>query len=240
MSKSSNTCDGHGNADPRNCVGYAIKEVYLGNAEGWARSMTSCTIRLLRIRRSPIALRLIHGMSLSDLYVMPDRMESGDQVGLDPLFLTSGITRDLPGAHDPRFSLLYSTPGDAARRKWNIWRSVVMRSRTLKWGKNQMASNMAPEDYGALYSAMGCCHTTRLIQSSNLADLSLEGGQRRYQVLAGYAGKNVLVPLVFPRLSEGARTSCPISHSCHTNIIRITTARARGHGATSLKEAGAV
>ena len=30
MTESSNTCDTHGKADPRNCVGYAIKEVYLG------------------------------------------------------------------------------------------------------------------------------------------------------------------------------------------------------------------
>ena len=31
----------------------------------------------------------------SDLYVAPDRMESGDQPGFD-LFFTSGITRGLP------------------------------------------------------------------------------------------------------------------------------------------------
>ena len=33
MSKSSNTCDTHGSADRRNCVGYAIKEVYLGTLD---------------------------------------------------------------------------------------------------------------------------------------------------------------------------------------------------------------
>src|SRR5208282_3756852 len=33
MSKSSNTCDTHGAGDRRNCVGYAIKEVYLGMAD---------------------------------------------------------------------------------------------------------------------------------------------------------------------------------------------------------------
>ena len=32
MTSSSNTCDSHGSADPRNCVGYAIKEVFLGTA----------------------------------------------------------------------------------------------------------------------------------------------------------------------------------------------------------------
>src|SRR6202040_1359025 len=30
MTQSSNTCDTHGSADQRNCVGYAIGEIYLG------------------------------------------------------------------------------------------------------------------------------------------------------------------------------------------------------------------
>ena len=30
MTESSNTCDTHGSADRRNCVGYAIRELYLG------------------------------------------------------------------------------------------------------------------------------------------------------------------------------------------------------------------
>ena len=30
MTESSNTCDADGPADPRNCVGYSIRELYLG------------------------------------------------------------------------------------------------------------------------------------------------------------------------------------------------------------------
>src|SRR5260370_31281032 len=30
MTRSSNTCDTHGSSDRRNCVGYAIRELYLG------------------------------------------------------------------------------------------------------------------------------------------------------------------------------------------------------------------
>ena len=47
----------------------------------------------------------------SDLYVAPDRMESGDQPGFD-LFFTSGITRGLPAIVP--VAMLYSTPEDAA------------------------------------------------------------------------------------------------------------------------------
>ena len=43
----------------------------------------------------------------SDLYVAPDRMESGDQPGLD-LFYTSGITRGLPAVIP--VAMLYGTP----------------------------------------------------------------------------------------------------------------------------------
>src|SRR5262249_33971910 len=32
MTASSNTCDSHGSSDLRNCVGYAINEIYLGTA----------------------------------------------------------------------------------------------------------------------------------------------------------------------------------------------------------------
>jgi hypothetical protein len=32
MTESSNTCDTHGPGDIRNCVGYAIREVYAGNS----------------------------------------------------------------------------------------------------------------------------------------------------------------------------------------------------------------
>src|SRR5262249_60700169 len=31
MTESSNTCDTHGSNDPRNCVGYAVNEIYVGN-----------------------------------------------------------------------------------------------------------------------------------------------------------------------------------------------------------------
>ena len=37
MTASSNTCDTHGSSDRRNCVGYAIREIYAGNNDGQRR-----------------------------------------------------------------------------------------------------------------------------------------------------------------------------------------------------------
>jgi hypothetical protein len=110
MTESSNTCDTHGKADPRNCVGYAIKEVYLG-------TMESGSFQDLLYHIPSQAQTFTYSSSIDpwhepkDLYVIPDRMESGDQVGFD-LFYTSGLTRGLP-AMIP-VALLYGTPEDAA------------------------------------------------------------------------------------------------------------------------------
>ena len=41
MTESSNTCDTHGSEDTRNCVGYAINELYIGTLRGTARSPIS-------------------------------------------------------------------------------------------------------------------------------------------------------------------------------------------------------
>src|SRR6476661_3968117 len=92
MTQSSDTCDTHGSADPRNCVGYAIRELYLGTLaeNGEFKDL---------MQHSPDQKQTLTLCSSvdpwhepSDLYVAPDRMESGDQPGID-LFYTSGITR---------------------------------------------------------------------------------------------------------------------------------------------------
>ena len=111
MTRSSNTCDTHGSADRRNCVGYAIRELYLGtiNEKGEFKDL---------LHHSPDQKQTLTLCSSvdpwhepSDLYVAPDRMESGDQPGFD-LFFTSGITRGLPAIVP--VAMLYATPEDAA------------------------------------------------------------------------------------------------------------------------------
>src|SRR5579864_2265919 len=110
MTRSSNTCDTHGSADHRNCVGYAIRELYLGTTDGGQFKDL--------IHHSPDQKQTLTLCSSvdpwhqpSDLYVAPDRMESGDQPGFD-LFFTSGITRGLPAIVP--VAMLYGTPEDSA------------------------------------------------------------------------------------------------------------------------------
>jgi F5/8 type C domain len=147
MTRSSNTCDTHGPADRRNCVGYAIRELYLGTIDSkWAfKDM---------LHHSPDQKQTLTLCSSvdpwhepSDLYVAPDRMESGDQPGFD-LFFTSGITRGLPAIVP--IAMLYSTPEDAAAQMAYIKKRGYPVS-YIEMGEEPDGQYMQPEDYAALY-----------------------------------------------------------------------------------------
>ena len=83
----------------------------------------------------------------SDLYLAPDRMESGDQPGFD-LFFTSGITRGLPAIVP--VAMLYSTPEDAAAQMAYIKKRGYPVS-YVEMGEEPDGQYMLPEDYAALY-----------------------------------------------------------------------------------------
>jgi hypothetical protein len=147
MTESSNTCDNHGSSDRRNCVGYAIRELYLGNIDEAGQFKDT-------IRHSPDQKQTLTYCSsvdpwhqASDLYVVPDRMESGDQPGFD-LFFTSGITRGLPAIVP--IAMLYSTPEDAAAQMTYIEKRGYPVS-YIEMGEEPDGQYMLPEDYGALY-----------------------------------------------------------------------------------------
>lgn len=147
MTQSSDTCDTHGSADLRNCVGYAIRELYLGTlaANGEFKDL---------MQHSPDQKQTLTLCSSvdpwhepSDLYVAPDRMESGDQPGID-LFYTSGITRNLPAIVP--VAMLYSTPEDAAAQMAYIKKRgypVLY----VEMGEEPDGQYMQPEDYATLY-----------------------------------------------------------------------------------------
>jgi F5/8 type C domain len=147
MTESSNTCDTHGSADRRNCLGYAIREIYVGTIDSRGQFTDY-------MNHSPDQKQTLTYCSSVDpwheksgLYVAPDRMESGDQPGLD-LFFTSGITRGLPAIIP--IAMLYSTPEDAAaeiayveKRHYPI--------RYIEMGEEPDGQYTMPEDDAALY-----------------------------------------------------------------------------------------
>ena len=147
MTQSSNTCDTHDSSDRRNCVGYAIRELYLGTTDekGDLKDL---------LHHSPDQKQTLTLCSSvdpwhepSDLYVAPDRMESGDQPGFD-LFFTSGITRGLPAIIS--IAMLYSTPEDAAAQMAYIKQKGYPVS-YIEMGEEADGQYMLPEDYATLY-----------------------------------------------------------------------------------------
>lgn len=147
MTRSSNSCDTHGSIDRRNCVGYAIRELYLGTMgdNGELKDL---------LHHSPDQKQTLTLCSSvdpwhepSDLYVAPDRMESGDQPGFD-LFFTSGITRGMPAIVP--VAMLYSTPEDAAAQMTYIKKRGYPVS-YIEMGEEPDGQYMQPEDYATLY-----------------------------------------------------------------------------------------
>ncbi len=90
MTASSNTCDSHGSADKRNCLGYAIREVYLGTTTKNGKFHDL-------LRHTPDQDQTATYCSSVDPWHEPGDLaeRAGDQIGFD-LFYTSGVTRGLP------------------------------------------------------------------------------------------------------------------------------------------------
>jgi hypothetical protein len=141
MTESSGTCDTHGAADPRNCVGYAIRELFLGttSADGAFHDL---------VRHIPDPDQTATLCSSVDPWHEPaDVNDKRDQVGLD-LFYTSGYTRGLP-AMVP-VAMLYGTPEDSAAEIAYLEK----RGYPISWvemGEEPDGQYMLPEDYAALY-----------------------------------------------------------------------------------------
>ena len=142
MTQSSNTCDTHGSADRRNCLGYAIGEIYLGTttSDGKFHDL---------IRHTPDQDQTATYCSSVDPWHEPADLDehAGDQVGFD-LFFTSGFTRGLP-AMIP-IAMLYGTPEDSAAEISYIEKRGYPIS-YVEMGEEPDGHYTTPEDYGALY-----------------------------------------------------------------------------------------
>jgi len=147
MNQSSNTCDTHGAADRRNCVGYAIKEVYLGTTDGEGEFKDLLRHSKDQNQSATYCSSVDPWHEPSDLFVAPDQMASGDQPGFD-LFYTSGITRGLPAIIP--VAMLYATPEDSAAEIAYLEKRGYAIA-YVEMGEEADGQYMIPEDYGALY-----------------------------------------------------------------------------------------
>ena len=147
MSKSSNTCDTHGAGDKRNCVGYAIKEVYLGMVNEKGEFKDALRHSKDQKQSATYCSSVDPWHEPSDLFVAPDQMASGDQPGFD-LFYTSGLTRGMPAIIP--VAMLYGTPEDSAAQIAYLEKRRYPIS-YLEMGEEADGQYMIPEDYGALY-----------------------------------------------------------------------------------------
>jgi hypothetical protein len=142
MTESSNTCDTHGSADKRNCVGYAIRELYLGTTtpDGKFHDL---------IRHTPDQDQTATYCSSVDPWHAPEDVDekAGDQVGFD-LFFTSGVTRGLP-AMIP-IAMIYNTPEDAAAEMTYLEKRGYPIS-YVEMGEEPDGHYTPPEDYAELY-----------------------------------------------------------------------------------------
>jgi F5/8 type C domain len=141
MTESSNTCDTHGSDDPRNCVGYAISEISIGNFNSLGQFVDLA-------KHTPSQAQTVTQASSVDPWhtteaIIPTRI----QTGFD-LFFKSGYTNHLP-AMIP-IAMIYATPEDSAAELAYIEKRGYPVS-YVEMGEEPDGAFMLPEDYAALY-----------------------------------------------------------------------------------------
>ena len=141
MTESSNSCDTHGARDPRNCLGYAVNELYAGNFTATGEFVDI-------IKHTPgQAQTATYVSSVDPWHRAEDRVPIRVQTGFD-LFFTSGLTNHLP-AMIP-VAMVYSTPEDSAAEVAYIEKRGYPIS-YVEMSEEPDGAFMTPEDYGALY-----------------------------------------------------------------------------------------
>ena len=179
MTESSNTCDTHAASDQRNCVGYAINEIYAGTLA--ADGQFTDVVKHLPSREQTVTWP----SSIDPWHAASDLDEArGDQVGFD-FFFTCGVTRALPTMVP--IAMLYSTPEDAAAEIAYLYQ----RHYPISWiemGEEADGQHMLPEDYGALYLQFATA-IHRLVPEAKLGGPAFEGTTEDVEVWPDAAGK---------------------------------------------------
>jgi hypothetical protein len=141
MTESSNTCDSHGSSDPRNCVGYAAKEISAGNFTGDGKFID--LVKHIAGENQTVTLV----SSIDSWHRESDLDTHAVQTGFD-LFFNSGYTNHLP-AMIP-VSMVYGTPEDSAAELAYLRKRGYPIS-YVEMGEEPDGQYMLPEDYAALY-----------------------------------------------------------------------------------------
>lgn len=141
MTESSNTCDTHGSDDPRNCVGYAISEIFVGNFNTLGQFVD------LAKHTPSQAQTVTQASSVDPWHTDKDIVSSRIQTGFDQFF-KSGYTNHLP-AMIP-IAMIYATPEDSAAELAYIEKRGYPVS-YVEMGEEPDGAYMQPEDYAALY-----------------------------------------------------------------------------------------
>ena len=179
MTVSSNTCDSHGSADRRNCLGFAISELYAGTLSPAGEFQDVLKHSPNRQQSATVCSSVDPWHAESDMTAA-----SGDQVGFDLLF-TSGVTRGLPAIIP--IALLYSTPQDAAAQIAYIRKRGYPVS-YIEMGEEADGQHMLPEDYGALYLQFAAA-IHKVDPAAKLGGPSFEGVIEDVQVWPDSDGK---------------------------------------------------
>jgi hypothetical protein len=146
MTASSNTCDTHGSGDARNCVGYAIDEIYGGNIDAGGQFVDE--VKHSTQARGDGAQTATWCSSVDPWHRESDALINGGRHSGFDLFFTSGLTNNLP-AMIP-VTLLYGTPEDAAAE------IAYLKKRGypigyVEMGEEPDGQRMLPDDYAAFY-----------------------------------------------------------------------------------------
>jgi hypothetical protein len=142
MTESSNSCGSHASADPRACVGYAIREIYLGTSSANGDFHDILRHSTDQEQTTTYCSSVDPWHEASDLGTTHQA-----QVGFD-FFFTSGVTRGLP-AMIP-IALVYDTPENAVAEIAYLKKRGYPIS-YVEMGEESDGQFLAPEDYGALY-----------------------------------------------------------------------------------------
>jgi len=196
MTESSNTCDTHGPGDPRNCLGYAIQELYLGttSADGRFHDVVRHTTDRAQTNTYCSSVDPWHDSTVVN--------KRGDQVGFD-LFYTSGITRGLP-AMIP-VAMLYDTPENAVAEIRYIEKRGYPIS-YIEMGEEPDGKHTLPEDYAALYLQWATA-LHKVDPKLKLGGPIFEGVNKDIEVWANAEGKTSWMGRFFDYLRSHNRLS---------------------------------